>query len=103
VAPGRLPLVQDGPDVLLELHVQPRASRSELIARPDGRLTLRLTAPPVDGAANRAACRFVAAAVALPPSRILLERGETGRHKRLRIQAADAQNIEARLLAAAKG
>lgn len=102
MGPGRLPLVQDGPDVLLELHVQPRASRSELIARPDGRLTLRLTAPPVDGAANLAARRFVAAALDLPYSRVALARGETARHKRLRIRAATAADVEARLFAAVR-
>jgi uncharacterized protein (TIGR00251 family) len=95
-------VIQDGPDVLLEIRVQPRASRNELVAR-DAALTLRLTAPPVEGAANLAARRFLAALFDLPPSRITLERGDTARTKRLRIHGARAQDVAARLHAATKG
>lgn len=94
-------MTQDGPDVLLELRVQPRASRTELVAR-DAALTLRLTAPPVEGAANLAARRFLAALLDLPPSRITLERGETARAKRLRIHGANAPDVAARLQSAAR-
>ncbi len=101
MAPAGCTVVQDGPDVLLEIRVQPRASRSELVARPPGALTLRLTAPPVEGAANLAACRFVAELLDLPRSRVVIDRGETGRQKRLRVKTASAADVESRLLAAA--
>jgi uncharacterized protein YggU (UPF0235/DUF167 family) len=51
----------------------------------------------VEGAANEACRAFLADLLRLPKSRIILTRGETGRHKWLRIRDADAATILARL------
>ena len=76
----------DGADLVLTVRVQPRASRNEL--RLEGaRLKARITAPPVDGAANAHLLRFVADAFGVAPSRVELVRGTTGREKVLRIAA----------------
>ena len=76
----------DGADLVLTVRVQPRASRNEL--RLEGaRLKARITAPPVDGAANAHLLRFVADAFGVAPSRVELVRGTTGREKVLRITA----------------
>jgi uncharacterized protein (TIGR00251 family) len=76
----------DGADLVLTLRVQPRASRDEL--RRDGaRLKARITAPPVDGAANAHLLRFLAAEFGVAPSRVELVRGATGREKVVRISA----------------
>ncbi|HUO79566.1 MAG TPA: DUF167 family protein [Steroidobacteraceae bacterium] len=76
----------DGADLVLTLRVQPRASRDEL--RLDGaRLKARITAPPVDGAANAHLLRFLAAEFGVAPSRAELVRGATGREKVVRIAA----------------
>jgi len=91
------PLRQDGADVLLELHLQPRASRIEFCWRSPERLLLRLTAPPVDGAANLACREALARLLDLPKSRIEIVRGETARLKLLRIRGALAAQILARL------
>ena len=63
---ARPAVVQDGPDVMVALRVQPRASRNQLVvADADSRLsgprsiTIRVTAPPVAGAANAACCIFL--------------------------------------------
>jgi uncharacterized protein len=88
---------QDGPDVLLTVHVQPRASRNQLVPELPERITLRLTAPPVEGAANAACRAFLAAWLDLPKSRVLLLHGETSRRKVLRIQNAELAHILARL------
>ncbi len=101
---GRVPVVQDGPDVLLAVRVQPRASRNQLVVAgtshdggaPDS-LTIRLTAPPVEGAANAACRAFLADILGIAPSRILVARGETSRHKLLRLRNADAASVIARL------
>jgi uncharacterized protein (TIGR00251 family) len=97
-------VIQDGPDVLLAVRVQPRASRNQLVvARADSRphgprdITLRLTAPPVAGAANAACCAFLAERLGIPKSRVTVARGETARHKLLRIRDADAASVLARL------
>lgn len=74
----------DGADLVLTLRVQPRASRDEL--RLEGaRLKVRITAPPVEGAANAHLLRFVAAEFGVAPSRTALVRGATGREKVVRI------------------
>jgi uncharacterized protein YggU (UPF0235/DUF167 family) len=93
--------VQDGPDVVFEIRVQPRASRDELCLRTLA-FTLRLAAPPVDGAANLAACRFLADLLDVPRSRVLVDRGQGSRHKRVRVRQARAEDVAARLLAAAR-
>jgi uncharacterized protein len=76
---------RDGADVLLEVRVQPRASRNEFAGLMDDRLRVRLNAPPVDGRANAALVDFVAEACGLPRARVTLDRGTTGRDKRLRL------------------
>ena len=90
---------QDGPDVLLTLHVQPRASRNQLIVQRAERLVLRLTAPPVEGAANAACCAFLAERLDLPKSRITILRGEAARGKLIRIRNANCADVLARLRA----
>lgn len=76
----------DGADLLLTLRVQPRASRDELLPEP-GRLRVRITAPPVEGAANAHLLRFVAGRFGVSQSRAELVRGSTGREKTLRIHS----------------
>ena len=76
----------DGDDLVLTLRVQPRAARNELRLETT-RLRARITAPPVDGAANTHLLRFLAAQFGVAPSRTELVRGATGREKVVRITA----------------
>ncbi len=77
----------EGGDLVLELRVQPRASRDEVCGPHGERLRLRLTAPPVGGQANAHLCRFLASLFGVPPSAVRVERGLSGREKRVRIRA----------------
>ena len=79
---------RDGNDLVLDVRVQPRASRSEIAGRHGERLRIRLQAPPVDGRANSALVEFIAATFGLPRSRVVIEHGLAGRDKRLRLQDA---------------
>jgi uncharacterized protein YggU (UPF0235/DUF167 family) len=79
--------------------VQPRASQNLLVSELPDRITLRLTAPPVEGAANAACRAFLAAWLDLPKSRILVLRGETARRKVIRIRNGEVSQILARLQA----
>lgn len=74
---------------LLDLLVQPRAARTEFAGLHDGRLKLRLTAPPVDGAANAALMQFLAQRLGLPRRALGVASGQTGRRKTVRIEAGD--------------
>jgi uncharacterized protein (TIGR00251 family) len=76
---------RDGDDLVLEVRVQPRASRSEIAGLHGERLRIRLQAPPVDGKANAALVEFVAGLFAIPRARVTIEHGLTGRDKRLRL------------------
>jgi uncharacterized protein (TIGR00251 family) len=77
----------DGGDLLLDLHVQPGATRSALVGSHGDALKVRIAAPPVDGRANRALITFLADLFAVPRSRVLIERGTGGRSKRVRVVA----------------
>jgi uncharacterized protein (TIGR00251 family) len=80
---------EDGDDVLLQLHVQPGAKRTEVGGihgeGATARLRLRLAAPPSDGRANAELVRFLAAAFAVPLRAVTLARGATSRQKTVRV------------------
>lgn len=78
-------LRRDGTDWLLDVRVQPRASRTEFAGVSGERLRIRLNAPPVDGRANVALREFLAGACDIPKSRVTLEHGLSGRDKCVRL------------------
>jgi len=81
---SQLPFLQSHPDgVLLSLKVQPRASRDELVGAMGNELKLRVTAPPVDAAANQAVVRLVSELLECPRSCVQIVRGQTSRHKKI--------------------
>lgn len=85
------------PSADILVRVQPRASRDEVIGWRDGALAIRLTAPPVEGAANRACHRLLARVLDLPPSRIELVAGEKSREKRFRVPGLTSQALQAKI------
>ena len=83
----------------LRVRVQPRASRNEVVAWRDGILQIRLTAPPVEGAAN-AACRdFLAEWLGVKRSQVTLVSGEKARDKRFRVAGLTDAEIHATIIA----
>jgi uncharacterized protein (TIGR00251 family) len=83
--------------VLLEILVQPRASRTRAVGEHGGRLKIQLAAPPVDGEANRALVEFLAEALGVRRADVAIERGETGRRKTVRVAGAGAAAVRAAL------
>ena len=84
--------------VSLLVKVQPRASKNE-IADPSGdELKIKVTAPPVDSAANEAVLRLLADTIDCPRSQIRLVRGGASRHKVVAIYGLSAQAVLAKLL-----
>jgi uncharacterized protein (TIGR00251 family) len=83
--------------VRVRLHVQPRASRSELAGRHGDAIKVRLTAPPVDGAANEALLRFLASRLQVPRSAMSLVAGAAGRSKVVAIEAITLEDAHRRL------
>jgi len=76
---------QQGQDLVLNLHIQPNAARSEFVGLHGAAIKIRLHAPPVDGKANEALCRFLADSFAVKRQAVSLLSGETSRIKRVRI------------------
>ena len=71
--------------VVLEILVQPRASRTRVLGEHDGRLKVALAAPPVDGEANAALVEFLAGALGVGKAAVSILRGEAGRRKTVRV------------------
>ncbi|HEX9242111.1 MAG TPA: DUF167 family protein [Anaeromyxobacter sp.] len=87
---------------VLELLVQPRASKTRVVGEHDGRLKLQLAAPPVDGEANAALLAFLADALSVKRAAVALLAGESGRKKRVRIAGVAPEAAAATLLGMAK-
>ena len=85
---------------VLSVVVIPRAGKSAIEQRADGAIQVRVTAPPVDGAANAALVRFLAGALDVPRSRLEIISGETSRRKRIVIAGVAPDDLESRLQAA---
>jgi uncharacterized protein (TIGR00251 family) len=87
------------PSALIEVNVQPRASREGLSRAADGTLRVRVNAAPVEGEANEAVLKALSKALGLPKSRLTIERGQTSRRKLIRISGLAPEELE-RLLPA---
>ena len=71
--------------VRIELRVIPRASKTAVSGVREGRLLLRVTAPPVDGAANAAVIAAIAKALDVPKGAVRIIDGEASRNKSVEI------------------
>ncbi len=83
--------------VALAVRVQPRASRTEIVGILGDELKVKVTAPPVDSAANEALLRFLAEALDCPRGAVRLLRGNTSRRKTVLIQGMKPSSVLARL------
>ncbi|ABO49256.1 protein of unknown function DUF167 [Desulforamulus reducens MI-1] len=77
---------EDQNGVVVKVRVQPRASKNSLAGEMEGALKVRLTAPPVDGAANEACCKFFGELFGVAKSKVEIIAGHTGRNKLVHIQ-----------------
>lgn len=94
-----LAATKDG--VVLTLHIQPGAKKTEIVGLHGEALKLRLAAPPVDGKANAALLEFLARKVGASRSALELVSGQTSRTKRVRIEGFAADELQALLQAKA--
>ena len=75
----------EGDDLLLSVRVQPRASRQGVTGLHGDAVKVALNAPPVEGAANKALCRWLAEELQVAKGRVTIEQGDRSRDKRLRV------------------
>ena len=84
--------------VLLSIRLQPRAAKNEIGESIGTELKIRVTAPPVDAAANQALLELLADQFDCARSAVQLLRGHTSRHKVVLIRGIDAEAVEKKLL-----
>ena len=81
----------------LDVRVFPRASQNAITGVREGRLMVRVTAAPADGAANALVIETIAAFLGVPKRAVRIVTGETSRNKSLEVDGLDAAAIQARL------
>ncbi|MBU5636189.1 YggU family protein [Geomonas sp. Red69] len=78
---------------LFTVHVQPRASRSEICGPKDGELRVRLTSPPVDDAANKQCVELIAKSLGIAKSKVSIKSGAKSRHKVVRVEGVEQDDL----------
>jgi uncharacterized protein (TIGR00251 family) len=86
-----------GNGVRFTVRVTPRASRNEIAGSQEGVLRVRLCAPPVEGAANKALVSLLAGALRVPRRDVEVVAGHTGRQKVVHVEGISPQEASARL------
>jgi uncharacterized protein (TIGR00251 family) len=84
----------------LTIQVQPRAKRSEVLGFVDGILRLKVSAPPIEGKANKEVVSFLGDVLDIATSNIDIERGHTSKTKVIAISGLNRDQIYERLEAA---
>lgn len=90
---------RNDPAARLAVRVAPGASRTGLGGLRDGALLVRVSAPAVEGQANKAVCRTLAKALKVPPSRVTIVQGERGRSKVITVAGLEQDELDARVAA----
>jgi len=84
---------KDG-SAVFSVRVKPGGKKNEVIGVHDGALKLSVTAPPIEGKANRAVTKFVSQLLGVAPSRVDIISGESSRTKRVRIEGLSAREVK---------
>ena len=85
----------------VEIRLQPRGGRDQVMGERDGAVLIRTSAPPVDGKANAALITFVAKTIGVPKGAVTIVRGETSRNKVIRVEGRSPTDVRALLLVTA--
>ena len=80
----------------VRLHVLPRAKRSEIAGLHNGALKVKVMAPPVDDAANRAIIEFFSELLGISKSNLKILAGTKSREKVLQIKGLSLVDFMAR-------
>ena len=90
--------IQETPEgVILKAAIQPRGARNEIAGLKGDALKIRLTAAPVEGAANKMCVEFLAKTLKVRKSDVEIIRGQTSRSKKVLVRSATRKKIESLL------
>jgi len=87
-----------GDGVIIRLHIAPKARHNEVQGTHGSALKIRLTAPPVEGAANRALVEFLAERLGVRRQQIAIVSGQHSRDKVVQVQSVTVEQAIGRLL-----
>jgi uncharacterized protein (TIGR00251 family) len=90
-------LRETGEGVILEVQVQPRSFRNEVVGPYGDALKVRITAAPVAGAANKQLLQFLAKALKLPRKHLSIQSGAKSRTKSILIEGVSKAEVRERL------
>jgi uncharacterized protein len=91
--PSELQIHETGSGLQFRVHVLPRAKRCEISGIHNGALKIKVMAPPVDNAANRAIIEFLSSTFRLPKSSLQILAGARSRDKLLGIKGLSIQEF----------
>ena len=77
----------------IKVRVLPRSSRTEIIGFEDGTYKVKLTAPPVEGKANKALIELLAERLGVGKGRLEIVSGSRSRMKTVRIDGLSAEEV----------
>lgn len=83
--------------VTFHILVSPNASRAEIVSVQDGALKVKVTAPPVEGAANEACIKLMARALGLRKSQMEIFSGAKSRSKTVLVRSLDKAQLEEKM------
>lgn len=87
-------LTADGKGVVVAVHAQPGAGRTELVGRHGGALKVRVAVPPERGKANEALAKVLAETFGVKPAAVVVVSGESSRTKRFKVDGVDLETAE---------
>ena len=92
-----IPILESASGVTFAVKAHPRAKKNAITGEVGDALKLSLTAPPIDGRANRACIEFFANLLKVPRSSVTITSGETSRRKVIRAAGLSAEDVRKRL------
>jgi uncharacterized protein (TIGR00251 family) len=85
---------QTAEGVVFKAAIQPKGARNEIVGLKGDALKIKLTAPPVKGAANRMCVEFLAKKLKIRKSDVEIVRGKESRKKQILVRSTTRRNVE---------
>ena len=84
---------EKGDDLIFNVRVVPRASKSEIVGEHNGALKIRIAAPPVDGAANAELIKILSKRFGVTKNAVEITGGQTSKQKQVRISGVNHADL----------
>ena len=78
-------IIQNNDGIILKLYVLPKSSRNLIVGIHNDELKIKISAPPVDGAANKMCIKFLSKLLNIPKSNLKILAGKSSKHKQILI------------------